>query len=289
MAGHRFTASDRVSPDGRYRWDGAGWVPNVSTAGGSVPAPKGRGCLFWIAVLLLAALALALAPLVSPPVLIAGIALAAIVLINPGQTGDGVRHWPIWQRVPLLRTQRTAAGFGVVLLLYTVPVPGLLTAALVASALSSGTTQPVDTPTATAAASSPESGPALAVATPTAAQATPTATPAPTPTATPIAAPAAAPAAPRPPPPASTCSASVKFPSPGDGGDQTVYVSSNVPNSPVAIAVHYKTTTHPFSAVTDGSGAAAITFSIGRPTIGYPVAVDVAVGGAHCGTSFTPQ
>ena len=81
----------------------------------------------------------------------------------------------------------------------------------------------------------------------------------------------------------------MKFPTPGDGGDQTVYVSSNVPSTTVSMTVHYKTTTHPFSFGTDGSGSASFTFSIGRPTPGYTVAVDVSVGTANCSTSFTPQ
>jgi hypothetical protein len=57
----------------------------------------------------------------------------------------------------------------------------------------------------------------------------------------------------------------------------------------VTIVAHYKTTDHTFTAATDGGGSASDTFSIGRPTIGYTVVVDVAVGSAHCSTSFTPQ
>jgi hypothetical protein len=81
----------------------------------------------------------------------------------------------------------------------------------------------------------------------------------------------------------------VKFPTPADGGDQTVYVTSPVPNSAVTIVVHYKTTDHTFTAGTNGSGSASDTFSIGRPTIGFQVNVDVSVGAAHCSTSFTPR
>jgi hypothetical protein len=80
----------------------------------------------------------------------------------------------------------------------------------------------------------------------------------------------------------------VKFPDPGDGGDETVYVRSNVRNSTVTINVHYRTTTHTFTAATDANGNASDTFSIGRPTLSYPVPVDVSVGNASCPTSFTP-
>jgi hypothetical protein len=95
--------------------------------------------------------------------------------------------------------------------------------------------------------------------------------------------------APPPPPPASSCTASMSNPTPGDGGSETVNVSSNVPNTAATVTVHYKTTTHPFPFQTDSSGNAAVTFDIGRPTVGYPVAVDVAIGAASCSTSFTPQ
>jgi hypothetical protein len=57
----------------------------------------------------------------------------------------------------------------------------------------------------------------------------------------------------------------------------------------VTIVVHYKTTDHTFTAATDGAGNASDTFSIGQPTIGYQVNVDVSAGSAHCSTSFTPQ
>lgn len=147
-----------------------------------------------------------------------------------------------------------------------------------------------DQPRSAAATSDPEVAQTLATATPTPA---PPATP--TPVSTPVATPTPAPPAPvaklpaaPPPPPASTCSASVKFPTP-TGGDETVYVASNVPNTPVSVVAHYKTTTHPFTTATDGTGHATMIFSIGRPTPGYTVSVTVTVGSAHCETSFTPQ
>jgi hypothetical protein len=141
-------------------------------------------------------------------------------------------------------------------------------------AQSPSSTQPV---TATTAAPAPITAPAP---TPTAAPPRTTVPPVP-----PVPTPAPAP----PPPPASTCTASMSNPTPGDGGSETLNVSSNVPNTAGAVNVHYKTTTHPFALQTDPSGNAAITFDIGHPTVGYQVQVDVAIGAASCSTSFTPQ
>jgi hypothetical protein len=87
-----------------------------------------------------------------------------------------------------------------------------------------------------------------------------------------------------------TCSARMSNPTPAAGADETVYVTSNLPTAAVSIAVHYKTTTHPYNTTTDGSGNATDSFGTGHPTPGYAVAVDVDVaGGAHCETSFTPN
>jgi len=77
--------------------------------------------------------------------------------------------------------------------------------------------------------------------------------------------------------------------SPGDGGDVTVNITSNVPSASGTINVEYKTTTHPYSFQTDGSGSASVTFDIGHPTVGYTVVVQVTIGSASCSTSFTPQ
>jgi len=42
--------------------------------------------------------------------------------------------------------------------------------------------------------------------------------------------------------------------------------------------------------MTDGSGSASVTFSIGRPTAGYRVVVSIDIsGGTSCSTGFTPQ
>jgi hypothetical protein len=173
-------------------------------------------------------------------------------------------------------------------------IAGLLILMLVGISLAahSSPRTPVAATTPTAVPSA--SPTAVPTTSPTAVPTTsPTAVPTATPTAVPIATPTAVAAAPlkqsTAPPPASTCSASVKFATPGDGGDQTVYVTSTIPNSSVTIVVHYKTTDHTFTATTDGGGSASVTFSIGRPTSGYRVNVDVTVANASCSTSFTPQ
>jgi hypothetical protein len=129
---------------------------------------------------------------------------------------------------------------------------------------------------------------------PTTAAPVPTTTRAPTPTTAPTRTtvppvPTTPPAPPPPPPAASSCGASISNPTPGDGGDETVNVSSNVPNTAGTVTANYKTTTHPFPFQTDTSGNAAVTFDIGHPTVGFQVAVDVAIGAASCSTSFTPQ
>lgn len=104
------------------------------------------------------------------------------------------------------------------------------------------------------------------------------------------AAPPPAPAPAAPPPASGSCTASMSDPTPGDGGEETLRVTSNLPNEPGTATAHYRTTDHPFSFQTDGSGAASVTFSIGTPTPGYTVEVDVQItGGATCSTSFTPQ
>lgn len=95
---------------------------------------------------------------------------------------------------------------------------------------------------------------------------------------------------PTPPPPAATCAATMANATPGDGGTDSVNVTSNVPNAPIAVTLYYKTTTSHDSGTTDGAGAGTVPFGLGRPTIGYTVDVSVSVGGrATCSTSFTPQ
>ena len=91
--------------------------------------------------------------------------------------------------------------------------------------------------------------------------------------------------------PGSTCTATMSNSTPGDSGDDTVNVTSNVLDAPVLVTKYYKTTTTTDSGTTDGSGSASITFDIGHPTIDYTVQVDVDInnGEAACSTSFTPQ
>lgn len=87
-----------------------------------------------------------------------------------------------------------------------------------------------------------------------------------------------------------SCSASMSDPTPNDGGDETLTVSSDVPNTSGTATAQYKTTDHSIDFRTDGSGSASVTFSIGQPTVGYRVGVSVDIsGGADCSTSFIPQ
>jgi hypothetical protein len=87
-----------------------------------------------------------------------------------------------------------------------------------------------------------------------------------------------------------SCSASMSDPTPAGGGSETALVDSTLPNSGVTIVAHYKTTNSTFTGQTNSSGHASITFSIGHPSHGYTVNVDVNVAGqATCSTSFTPQ
>jgi hypothetical protein len=78
-------------------------------------------------------------------------------------------------------------------------------------------------------------------------------------------------------------------PTPGDGGSETVEVTSNQPNAPIGVTARYRTTTSSYAGTTDGSGSGSVTFGIGRPTIGYTVRVNVTAGQATCATAFTPQ
>jgi len=104
------------------------------------------------------------------------------------------------------------------------------------------------------------------------------------------AAPATTVAAAQQPTASASCSASVSNPTPGDGGDETVSVTSNLPQTAGTVTAHYKTTSHQFQFTTDGIGRGQVTFSIGHPTVGYTVRVDVDLSGrATCSTQFTPQ
>ena len=80
-------------------------------------------------------------------------------------------------------------------------------------------------------------------------------------------------------------------PKPGGSAQETVTVSSNVPEAPLRITKKYKTTTSIDTGYTNSTGAATITFGVGEPAPYFTVQVDVSVdkGAATCSTSFTPQ
>ena len=93
--------------------------------------------------------------------------------------------------------------------------------------------------------------------------------------------------------PDGACVARMSIVNPGQGGSETVIVDSHFPSQAVTVVAHYKSTNSTYSANTDGNKHAEIQFSIGQPTAGYPVNVDVTVGtaatGEKCATSFTPH
>jgi len=86
-----------------------------------------------------------------------------------------------------------------------------------------------------------------------------------------------------------TCTASVSDPTPAGGGSETISITSNQPNAAISVTAHYATVDHTFTGTTDTTGSGSVTFSIGHPTSGFTVDVDVTVGAASCSTSFTPQ
>ena len=79
--------------------------------------------------------------------------------------------------------------------------------------------------------------------------------------------------------------------SPPDHTDDTVNITSNVPDAPVLITKYYETVASTNSGETNSGGSASITFSDSDATLGYTVQVDVSInsGEATCSTSFTPQ
>jgi len=90
---------------------------------------------------------------------------------------------------------------------------------------------------------------------------------------------------------AHSCSASMSNPNPIDYTDDTVNITSNVPDAPMLITKYYKTTTSTDTGQTDSGGSAVITFYDSGATPGYTVQVDVSInsGEASCPTSFTPR
>lgn len=100
-----------------------------------------------------------------------------------------------------------------------------------------------------------------------------------------------------PPLPDGACVARMSDPSPGLGGSNTVIVDSHFANVPVNVTAHYKSKDSQYSGNVDANKHAEITFSIGQPTAGHTVVVDVTVGnpaatppaGETCQASFTPR
>ena len=100
-----------------------------------------------------------------------------------------------------------------------------------------------------------------------------------------------------PPLPDGACVARMSNPNPGLGGTDTVIVDSHFGSQPVKVVAHYKSKDSEFSGNVDANKHAEITFSIGQPTAGHTVVVDVTVGnpavtppgGETCQTSFTPR
>lgn len=186
-----------LSPDGQWRWDGNTWVP--SGAGEPLPTQKpptaGKHMwIHWVVVLVIGAILCGVAIVLSPLVLIAGVILAALVAFKTGGVGSMIQRWSIWQRVPGLRGDRTAKSFAAVLLLYTIPIPGLVTAAAIVGAAGTptNTTNPA-THTTTALNPSPTPSPQSSPSP------EPTPSPSPQPSPTPKAAPSPSPAASTPP------------------------------------------------------------------------------------------
>jgi hypothetical protein len=90
---------------------------------------------------------------------------------------------------------------------------------------------------------------------------------------------------------AASCTASMSNSTPADYTDDTVNITSNLPDEPVLITKYYRTTTSTDTGETDAGGSASITFDDSGATLGYTVQVDVSIndGQATCSTSFTPE
>ena len=89
---------------------------------------------------------------------------------------------------------------------------------------------------------------------------------------------------------AGNISATVSDPSPSTRERETVTVHTGKPGANVTITAHYKSKDSVYSGTADGNGVATISFSVGSPSKGYTVKIDVDVqGGGHTQTSFTPK
>lgn len=176
-----------------------------------------------VVILMFVGLVFALA-FIAPVVVVVGLALAALVLMNPGGMGQRFRESPAWWRFPgMRRASASALGFAAMLLLYTIPAP-MLSYGLVNSSQKSVVNAPSQSadPSSTHPSSTPKTRPTLsatvtggstaapsetanvtaaptAVPTPASTPAStprPTSRPTPAPTAPPTAAPTAPPTAP---------------------------------------------------------------------------------------------
>ncbi len=156
-----------LSPDGQWTWDGERWIPSTpaqtpTTPSGAAPPSRTHGWVFWVTVVFLASLALACAIVISPLVLVAGVVIAALVAFKPEGVGGQIQGWSVWSRVPGLRAPLSPQSFAKRIVLYAVPLPGLLTAALVAGAVSSPPTTPANSLTASQPSPSLASSPSPA-------------------------------------------------------------------------------------------------------------------------------
>lgn len=88
-----------------------------------------------------------------------------------------------------------------------------------------------------------------------------------------------------------TCRASMSVAHPVARSKDDVLVTT-VPNASVTTVAHYKTTNTTRHGVANSAGKAVVVYSVGRPTPGVKVVVNVTVKkGARsgsCSTSFTP-
>jgi hypothetical protein len=89
------------------------------------------------------------------------------------------------------------------------------------------------------------------------------------------------------------CVARMSDANPGQGGTETVIIDSHVASQPVKVTAHYKSTDSTYSGSLDSDKHAEVEFSIGKPTVGYTVVVEVTAGSEStsekCQSSFTPH
>ena len=89
-----------------------------------------------------------------------------------------------------------------------------------------------------------------------------------------------------------TCSASVSVLHPKAGAKETIRISKIAPGVKVNVVTHYKTTKPARATVSTKTGTASMTYSVGRPTKGYKVVVNVTASKGNttwaCSTYFVP-